>query len=58
MKRLLLRSAMVIVVGLGFTLPVVADTIRLKDGSVIRGEIVSFRNEQFTILVGSAWNWP
>ena len=53
MKRLLLRSAMVIVVGLGFTLPVLADTIRLKDGSVIRGEIVSFRNEQFTILVGS-----
>jgi hypothetical protein len=25
----------------------------LKDGSVIRGQIVSFRNEQFTILVGS-----
>src|SRR6185436_7149633 len=33
--------------------PVLADTIRLKDGSVIRGEIVSFKNEQFTILVGS-----
>ena len=53
MKRLLLRSAIVLVVGLGLTLPVLADTIRLKDGSVIRGEIVNFRNEQFTILVGS-----
>ena len=53
MKRLLLRSAIVVVVGLGLTLPVLADTIRLKDGSVIRGEIVNFRNEQFTILVGS-----
>jgi hypothetical protein len=34
------------------TLPALADTIRLKDGSVIRGQIVSFKNEQFTILVG------
>lgn len=53
MKRLLLRSAIVVVVGLGLTVPVLADTIRLKDGSVLRGEIVNFRNEQFTILVGS-----
>jgi hypothetical protein len=53
MKKLVLRSAIVVVVGLGLTLPVLADTIRLKDGSVIRGEIVNFRNEQFTILVGS-----
>jgi hypothetical protein len=53
MKRLLLRSAIVMVVGLGLTLPVLADTIRLKDGSVLRGQIVNFRNEQFTILVGS-----
>ena len=53
MKRLLLRSAIVVVVGLGLTMPVLADTIRLKDGSVLRGQIVNFRNEQFTILVGS-----
>lgn len=53
MKRLLLRSTIVVVVSLGLTLPVLADTIRLKDGSIIRGEIVNFRNEQFTILVGS-----
>jgi len=53
MKKLLFRSAIVLVVGLGLTLPVLADTIRLKDGSIIRGQIVNFRNEQFTILVGS-----
>lgn len=53
MRSLFLRSVIVVVVGLGLTLPVLADTIRLKDGSVIRGEIVNFRNEQFTILVGS-----
>lgn len=53
MKKLLFRSAIVLVVSLGLIVPVLADTIRLKDGSVIRGQIVSFRNEQFTILVGS-----
>src|SRR5207253_8801079 len=36
----------------GVSLPVLADTIRLKDGSVIRGQIVGFKNEQFTIVVG------
>ncbi len=30
-----------------------ADTIRLKDGTVIRGEIVGFREQQFTVLIGS-----
>lgn len=53
MKNLGLRSALVLVVMIGLTVPVLADTIRLKDGSVIRGQIVNFQNEQFTILVGS-----
>src|SRR6185503_10477776 len=53
MKRFLLRPLMIVVLALGASVPVLADTIRLKDGSVIRGEIVSFKNEQFTILVGS-----
>jgi hypothetical protein len=43
----------VLALALSTALPVLADTIRLKDGSVIRGQIVSFKNEQFTILVGS-----
>jgi hypothetical protein len=29
-----------------------ADTIRLKDGSVIRGQVVGFKDQQFTILIG------
>ena len=28
-----------------------ADTIRLKNGSVIRGQVVGFRDEQFTVLM-------
>jgi hypothetical protein len=53
MKRFFFRLPMVVALALGITLPVLADTVRLKDGSVIRGQIVSFKNEQFTILVGS-----
>jgi hypothetical protein len=30
-----------------------ADTIRMKDGQVIRGQIVAFRDQQFTVLIGS-----
>ncbi len=33
--------------------PVAADTIRLKDGSVIRGQVVGFKDQQFTVLIGS-----
>ena|SRR5918911_816239 len=35
------------------SLPVMADTIRLKDGSVIRGQVIGFKDQQFTILVGA-----
>ncbi|HKO95926.1 MAG TPA: hypothetical protein VJU86_02975 [Pyrinomonadaceae bacterium] len=33
--------------------PLSADTIRLKDGSVIRGQVVGFKDQQFTVLIGS-----
>lgn len=33
--------------------PVLADTIRLKDGSIIRGQVVGFKDQQFTVLVGT-----
>ncbi|HLM55524.1 MAG TPA: hypothetical protein VK422_05305 [Pyrinomonadaceae bacterium] len=41
--------------GLAFALCAVAlgDTIRLKDGTVIRGQIISFRDQQFTVLIGA-----
>jgi hypothetical protein len=32
--------------------PLLADTIRLKDGSVIRGTVIGFKDQQFTILIG------
>src|SRR5262245_42768381 len=53
MKKYLVHPLIVFALVLAVTFPALADTIRLKDGTVIRGQIVSFKNEQFTILVGS-----
>ena len=53
MKKFFSCSLLMLALVGGAILPVLADTIRLKDGSVIRGQIVSFKNEQFTIMVGS-----
>ena len=44
-------AALALTLSLG--LSALADTIRLKDGQVIRGQIVSFRDQQFTVLIGS-----
>lgn len=53
MKKFLFRSLLMFALIIGASLPALADTIRLKNGSVIRGQIVGFKNEQFTIVVGS-----
>ena len=42
-----------IVLVLSLVVPIVADTIRLKDGSVIRGEVIGFKDQQFTIMIGA-----
>jgi len=38
---------------LALFVPTLADTIRLKDGNVIRGQVIGFKDQQFTVLVGS-----
>jgi PA-IL-like protein len=53
MKKFFVRSLLMFGLIVGASLPAFADTIRLKDGSVIRGQIVGFKNEQFTIVVGA-----
>lgn len=42
-----------VVLVLALIAPVLADTIRLKDGSVIRGEVIGFKDQQFIVLIGS-----
>ena len=48
--RLLLAGTLL----LATAAPLLADTIRLKDGSVIRGQVVGFKDQQFTILIGGS----
>jgi hypothetical protein len=45
-------AALTLVFALGAS--ALADTIRMKDGQVIRGQIVAFRDQQFTVLIGSS----
>ena len=44
-------AALFVVFALGAA--ALGDTIRMKDGQVIRGQIVAFRDQQFTVLIGS-----
>ena len=46
--RLLLSGLLLV----SLSTPMLADTIRLKDGSVIRGQVIGFKDQQFTILIG------
>lgn len=52
-KQVLRPLAALLLVGLLCCAPTLADTIRLKDGTVIRGQIIGFRDQQFTVLIGS-----
>jgi hypothetical protein len=38
---------------LTLVVPSFADTIKLKDGSVIHGQVVAFKDGQFTVLIGA-----
>ncbi len=51
MKRIL-RLLLAFACLVSFVSPLLADTIRLKDGSVIRGRVVGFKDQQFTIAMG------
>ena len=48
-----LRTFGLLALVLALFVPVLADTIRLKDGNVIRGQVIGFRDQQFTVLVGT-----
>src|SRR6187200_1299909 len=50
----ILRSGFAFAIVLALFVPAFADTIRLKDGSVIRGQVIGFKDQQFTILIGGS----
>ncbi len=47
------RSIFAVVLVFALIVPAIADTIRLKDGSIIRGQVIGFKDQQFIILIGS-----
>ena len=53
MTKFFVRSLLMVVLAVATSLPALADTIRLKDGSVLHGQVVGFKDQQFTILLGS-----
>ena len=53
MKKRMFSSMVAFVLALSLGVVALADTIRLKDGSVIRGQVIGFNNQQFTVLVGT-----
>lgn len=53
MNKRMLRLIVSLVLVLSLSVVALADTIRLKDGSVIRGQIIGFRDQQFIVLVGT-----
>ena len=53
MIRRVLRPLAALSIALVLAASALGDTIRLKDGQVIRGQIISFRDQQFTVLIGS-----
>src|SRR5918992_4678564 len=50
--KIIVRLLLSISLLLSLVTPLFADTIRLKDGSVIRGTVIGFKDQQFTILIG------
>lgn len=52
MKKSFITPVLAIAIILSMSLAALGDTIRLKDGSVIRGEVIGFRDQQFIVLVG------
>jgi hypothetical protein len=53
MNKRILSLPVALILALSLSVVALADTIRLKDGSVIRGQVIAFNNQQFTVLVGT-----
>jgi hypothetical protein len=52
LKSNIFRFILVFCLIISVSVVALADTIRLKDGSVIKGKIISFREGQFTVQIG------
>ncbi len=46
-------ATLAVVLTLSLSTAALADTIRLRDGSVVRGQIIAYKDQQFTVLIGA-----
>jgi hypothetical protein len=53
MNKRIFTTLVALMLVLTLSIVAFADTIRLKDGSVIRGQVIGFKDQQFTVLVGA-----
>jgi hypothetical protein len=54
MRKKVLLPLIAVVLVLGLSIAAFADTIRMKDGSVYKGKVISFKDQQVTVLIGNA----
>jgi hypothetical protein len=52
LKSKFLRVSLAFALLLSFALLVFGDTIRLKDGSIVKGRVIGFKDGQFVIVIG------
>lgn len=52
LKSKIFRFTLVLGLLLSLSFAVLADTIRLKDGSVVKGKVVGFKDGQFIVMIG------
>jgi hypothetical protein len=52
LKSKLFRFTLVLGLLLSLSFAVLADTIRLKDGSVVKGKVIGFKDGQFIVMIG------
>lgn len=51
-KSQILRVSLALIILLSLCVLAFADTVRLKDGSIVKGRVIGFRDGQFIILIG------
>ena len=47
------RSFFALALAAALAAPALADTIRLRDGTTVRGQIIGYKDQQFTVLIGT-----
>ena len=53
LRQSAVRSFFALALAAALVAPALADTIRLRDGTTIRGQIIGYKDQQFTVLIGA-----